>query len=65
RLPETGLRPALGIVLLAGALGLVTKAGLAIPPVAIVAVPVALGVIALVVHALRARRASIAQASAA
>lgn len=44
RLPERGLRPALGIVLLAAALGLLTKAGLAIPPLAIVGVPAAAAV---------------------
>jgi uncharacterized membrane protein YfcA len=53
RLPANGLRPALGIVLLAGALGLLSKAGADIPAAAIVAVPVALGVLALGVHALR------------
>jgi uncharacterized membrane protein YfcA len=55
RLPANGLRPALGIVLLAGALGLLTKAGVAIPPVAIVGVPTVLGALALGIHRVRLR----------
>jgi len=46
KLPERGLRPALGIVLLASGLGLLTKAGVAIPATVLVAVPIALGAIA-------------------
>jgi uncharacterized protein len=42
RLPESGLRPALGIVLLASGLGLLTKAGVDVPAAALVGVPVAL-----------------------
>jgi uncharacterized membrane protein YfcA len=42
RLPESGLRPALGIVLLASGLGLLTKAGVALPAAVLVGVPVAL-----------------------
>jgi uncharacterized protein len=45
-LPERGLRPALGIVLLAAGLALLTKAGVDIPAVVIIAVPLILGVAA-------------------
>jgi uncharacterized membrane protein YfcA len=55
RLPANGLRPALGIVLLAGALGLLSKAGAEIPPAAIVGVPVALALLAGGLHVLRNR----------
>lgn len=44
RMPERGLRPALGIVLLAAGMGLITKAGYQIPPYVIVGIPVLLGV---------------------
>jgi uncharacterized membrane protein YfcA len=54
-LPANGLRPALGIVLLAGALGLLSKAGAEIPAAAIVGVPVALGLLAGGLHVLRNR----------
>jgi uncharacterized membrane protein YfcA len=54
-LPANGLRPALGIVLLAGALGLLSKAGAEIPAAAIVGVPVALALLAGGLHVLRAR----------
>jgi uncharacterized protein len=57
RLSPNGLRPALGVVLLASALGLVSKAGADIPPAVVVAVPVALGVLAWVLHTRRARAA--------
>jgi uncharacterized membrane protein YfcA len=55
RVPAAGLRPALGCVLLASALGVLTKAGAAIPPAAIVGVPAAVGLLAAVVHRLRLR----------
>ena len=42
RMPERGLRPALGIVLLAASMGLITKAGWEIPPYVIVGLPLAL-----------------------
>lgn len=42
RLPESGLRPALGIVLLASGLGLLTKAGVDVPAAVLVGVPIAL-----------------------
>jgi uncharacterized protein len=53
RLPERGLRPALGIVLLTSGLALIGKAGVAVPAAALVVVPVGLGVIAFAI--LRAR----------
>jgi uncharacterized membrane protein YfcA len=49
RLPERGLRPALGVVLLGAGLALLTKAGLDIPAAVIVAVPLALGALAFLV----------------
>jgi uncharacterized protein len=45
RVPEAGLRPALGIVLIASGLGLLTKAGADIPAPVLVAVPLGLGVL--------------------
>jgi uncharacterized protein len=53
RLPERGLRPALGVVLLASGLALLTKAGVDIPAAVIIAAPLAAGVVAFLV--LRAR----------
>ena len=55
RLPENGLRPALGVVLLASALGLLNKAGAPISPAVVFAVPAALGVLAWSLHRLRRR----------
>jgi hypothetical protein len=46
RLPERGLRPALGVVLLAAGLALLSKAGVAIPAAVIIAVPILLGLFA-------------------
>jgi uncharacterized membrane protein YfcA len=43
RLPERGLRPALGIVMLTSGLALLTKAGVDIPAVALIAIPLLLG----------------------
>ena len=43
RLPERGLRPALGVVLLSAGLALLSKAGVDIPAAVIVAAPLALG----------------------
>jgi uncharacterized membrane protein YfcA len=45
-LPERGLRPALGVVLLSAGLALLTKAGVEIPAAVIVGVPLALGALA-------------------
>ncbi len=57
RLPEQGLRPLLGIVLLAAGLGLLAKAGAGVPPAAILGVPTTAGVAALLVHQVRIRTA--------
>ena len=57
RLPEQGLRPLLGVVLLAAGLGLLAKAGAGVPPVAILGIPASAGVAALLVHQIRLRTA--------
>jgi uncharacterized membrane protein YfcA len=44
RLPERGLRPALGVVLLTSGLALLTKAGVEIPAAVLVGVPLLLAV---------------------
>jgi uncharacterized membrane protein YfcA len=49
RLPERGLRPALGIVLLTSGLALLTKAGVGVPAAVLVALPVALAVLSALV----------------
>jgi uncharacterized membrane protein YfcA len=49
RLPERGLRPALGIVLLASGLALVGKAGVDIPAAVLIGVPIALVVLSVAV----------------
>jgi uncharacterized membrane protein YfcA len=59
RLPETGLRATLGIVLGASGLALLTKAGAAIPAAAVVGVPVGLALLAVVLHVARLRPALI------
>jgi uncharacterized membrane protein YfcA len=46
RLPERGLRPALGVVLLSAGLALLSKAGVDIPAAVIVAAPLSLGLLA-------------------
>jgi uncharacterized membrane protein YfcA len=60
RLPEQGLRPALGIVLLASGLALLGKAGLELPASVLVGVPVVLAVLSAAVlrrrHVTEARR---------
>ena len=50
------LRPALGCVLLGSALGVLSKAGLAVPPTALVGVPVAVGLFAWLLTRERGRR---------
>jgi uncharacterized membrane protein YfcA len=55
RLPDRGLRPALGVVLLASALALLSKAGVAIPSIAVVATPVGLAIVVLALHRVRRR----------
>jgi uncharacterized membrane protein YfcA len=58
RMPERGLRPALGIVLLASGLGLLGKAGIDVPAGVLVGVPIVLAAIAIAVLRRRLRRAS-------
>lgn len=53
RVPSGGLRPVLGCVLLAAALGVLGKAGVAVPPGVVVGVPLSLGLVLLVLHRLR------------
>jgi uncharacterized membrane protein YfcA len=48
-LPERTLRPALGIVIFASGLALVTKAGVDVPPAVLVGVPIALTAISIAV----------------
>jgi uncharacterized protein len=64
RLPERGLRPALGIVLLASGLGLLGKAGVDMPAGVLVGVPLALAAFAVVVLRRRPRpsRSPVAEA---
>ena len=57
RVPTHGLRPALGCVLLGSALG-VLSTGLAIPIAAMVAVPLAIGLLAGILHYYRVRLVS-------
>jgi uncharacterized membrane protein YfcA len=54
RVPAAGLRPALGCVLLGSALGVLNKAGVAVPTWSIVGVPVLVGAGAFALHRLRA-----------
>jgi len=56
RLPERGLRPALGIVLLASGLGLLGKAGVNMPAGVLVGVPIALVAFSFAVMRRRTRR---------
>jgi uncharacterized membrane protein YfcA len=60
RLPERGLRPALGIVLLASGLGLLGKAGIDVPAWVLVGVPIALMALAFAVLRRRAARSTTA-----
>ena len=48
RLPERGLRPALGIVLLSSGMALLSKAGFDFPPALLVATPIALVILSFV-----------------
>ena len=48
--PVAGLRHALGIILAAAALGVLTKAGVSLSPAAVVGIPAALAVVSVVVH---------------
>lgn len=53
RLPAQGLRPLLGVVLLAAGLSLIVKAGVAIPPAAIVGAPLGVGALSYLIHRTR------------
>ena len=55
--PVGGLRHALGIVLAAAALGVLSKAGAPMSPAALVGIPLALAVFSVVMHRRRARPA--------
>lgn len=48
RLPERGLRPALGIVLLSSGMALLGKAGYGIPPAVLIAIPIGLVILSFV-----------------
>ena len=50
RVPQAGLRPALGVVLLAAALGVLAKAGVDLPPAMIVGLPAVVGILAWILH---------------
>ena len=56
--PVAGLRHALGIVLAAAALGVLSKAGVPISPAALIGIPLALAVVSVVVHRRRGRPAA-------
>ena len=58
RVSASALRPALGCVLLASALGVLTKAGVDVPAVVILGVPLAAGAVAYVLHRTRRARAA-------
>ena len=55
RLPESGLRPTLGVVLLAAGLALLNKAVATFPIVLVFAVPAAFGLLAFALNQLRVR----------
>lgn len=59
RVPADALRPALGVVLLASALGVLSKAGADVPAAAIIGVPAVVGALAWIVHNARGRRSAI------
>lgn len=61
KLPPAGLRPALGIVLLAAGLAMMTKAGIAVPAYVIVGVPLALAVGAWILHLRRVRHVRVVE----
>jgi uncharacterized membrane protein YfcA len=59
RVPVAGLRPALGVVLLAAALGVLTKAGVDVPIAVLVGLPLTVGALAFLVHRNRVRVPSV------
>jgi len=64
RVPSNVLRPVLGCVLLGSALGVLTKAGVAVPPFALVGVPLAVGVLSWRVQRARTVRSDLEVAPA-
>jgi uncharacterized protein len=62
RVPPAGLRPALGVVLLAAALGVLTKAGVDVPVAVIVGLPLAVAVFAWHVHRQRSGKPEVVAA---
>jgi hypothetical protein len=50
KVPVDGLRPALGVVLLAASLGVLSKAGVEVPVAALVGIPVCVGIGAYLLH---------------
>lgn len=58
KVPSDGLRPTLGVVLLAAALGVASKAGADFGVEVLVGVPLAVGVFAMLVHRRRVREAA-------
>ena len=55
RVPVVGLRYALGVILFAAALGVLTKAGADIPPAILVCLPIALALAVFLIHRNRSR----------
>jgi uncharacterized membrane protein YfcA len=56
RVPQDGLRPVLGMVLLGSALAVFTKAGVAVPIGVVLGAPAAVGLVAWIIHGVRFRR---------
>jgi uncharacterized protein len=65
KVPQDGLRPALGVVLLGSALAVFTKAGVPVPVAVIVGVPVAVALFAWALHHWRVRPPAVGPAPAA
>jgi uncharacterized protein len=63
RVPAAALRPALGCVLLGSALGVFSKAGVALPTWTIVGVPALVGLLSFLIHRTRARSRSTVRAT--
>jgi hypothetical protein len=55
RVPAGVLRPVLGCVLLGSALGVLSKAGVHVPPTALVGVPLGVGIVAWLIQRARPR----------
>ncbi|MFA9269261.1 MAG: sulfite exporter TauE/SafE family protein [Baekduiaceae bacterium] len=61
RVPSRVLRPTLGCVLMAAGIGVLSKAGVAVPPAAVIGVPTTVGVVVWVIEHRRARLAAAAR----